>query len=63
MADSCKQLQDVGPTAELLNISVRGVYRLVAEGKIPFHRVGRQLRFDPEEVLAATRVPADGRSA
>jgi excisionase family DNA binding protein len=41
--------------AERYAISPRTVYRLAADGTIPSYRVGRQLRFDPAEVLAALR--------
>ncbi|MFG2021106.1 helix-turn-helix domain-containing protein [Actinomadura geliboluensis] len=58
-----EDLLDVEGTARLLKISVRGVYRLAAEGELPCFRVGRQLRFDRGEVLDAVRTPAAGRSA
>ena len=45
----------VGDVADLLGISARGVYRLADTGEIPSYRVGRLLRFDVGEVLAATR--------
>lgn len=50
-----KRLLDVEDQARMLNISERGLYRLARSGEIPFHRVGGQLRFDPDEVLEATR--------
>lgn len=42
-------LVDVQRVAEQLNISERGVYRLVNAG-LPHYRVGHQLRFDLVEV-------------
>jgi excisionase family DNA binding protein len=44
--------------AQMLNISVRGVYRLAESGKIPSYRAERLLRFDRQEVLAALRSEA-----
>lgn len=41
--------------AELLKVSVPTVRRLVASNAIPFHRVGRQIRFVPDEVLKAVK--------
>lgn len=58
-----EDLLDVESTARLLKISVRGVYRLAAVGDLPCFRVGRQLRFDRAEVLAAVREPVAGRPA
>jgi excisionase family DNA binding protein len=63
MSDEQEALLDSEATAEVLGISVRGLYRLASSGQLPFHRVGRQMRFDRAELLAATRVPAAGRSA
>jgi excisionase family DNA binding protein len=53
-------LQVASAVAALLNISERGLYRLVESGKVPHYRVGGQLRFDSAEVLQALRgrVPA-----
>lgn len=63
MSAERKALIDPEAVAELLGISVRGVYRLASAGDLPFHRIGRQMRFDPEELLAATRAQGDRRSA
>ena len=41
--------------AERLGMSVRTVYRLASEERVPFYRAGRLLRFDLDEVLAAMR--------
>ena len=52
-------LLDPEEAARLLKVSDRGLRRLVSAGRLPFHRVGSQLRFDRDELLAATR----GKSA
>lgn len=41
-----------------MEISTRTVYRRVADGEFPAYRVGRQLRFDRDEVLNAVRINA-----
>jgi excisionase family DNA binding protein len=49
----------VAETADYLNTSVRFVRRLVAERRVPFHHVGRHVRFalsDLDAWLAAGRV-------
>ncbi|PKW13657.1 helix-turn-helix domain-containing protein [Saccharopolyspora spinosa] len=46
--------------AAQLNISDRGLRRLVAADRIPYYRVGRELRFNPAEVLRALRSQAGG---
>lgn len=50
-----EQLLNPEEARKLLNVSDRGLRRLVAAGKLPFHRVGTQLRFDRDELLDATR--------
>ncbi len=50
-----KPLLDLSEAAAMLKVSERGLRHLVAARKIPFHRVGRQLRFDSDELLDATR--------
>jgi excisionase family DNA binding protein len=50
-----KRLLSIEETARMLNVSERGIRRLVHSDELPFHRVGDQLRFDPDEVLDATR--------
>lgn len=54
-ATSEKRLLDLEEAARMLNISSRGLRHLAATGSVPYHRVGRQLRFDPDELLEATR--------
>lgn len=63
MSAERKALIDPEAVAQLLGISVRGVYRLASAGELPFHRVGRQMRFNPDELLAATRAQGERRPA
>ena len=52
---------DVDELAGWLGIEVVFVRRLVAERRIPFVKIGRLVRFDPEEIAAwidGQRVPA-----
>lgn len=49
--------------AERLGTSERFVRRLVAERRVPFHKVGKFVRFDPEDIdtwLADHRVEPTG---
>jgi excisionase family DNA binding protein len=41
--------------ATALGISVRSVYRMVEQNQLPHYRVGRQVRFDLDEVLGLMR--------
>lgn len=53
-------MMDVDRVARRLGTSVRHVRRLVAERRIPFHKIGGKLRFDPaniDEWVAASLVP------
>jgi len=57
---------DVEGLAGWLGIEVVFVRRLVAERRIPFVKIGRLVRFDPEEVAAwidGQRVPPEVRSS
>ncbi len=42
--------------ARILGVTARAVRRMANEKVIPYHRVGRYLRFDPIEVLKSTSV-------
>jgi excisionase family DNA binding protein len=44
------ELIDIEDVAKALGVSVRYVRRLVFENRIPYVKVGRLLRFDPEEL-------------
>ncbi len=57
------QLLDVSAAAGYLGTSERFIRRLVAERRVPFHRVGRHIRFrlsDLEAFVARGRVEPDG---
>jgi excisionase family DNA binding protein len=43
-------LVDIVAVAKALGISMRQVRRFVADGQIPFIRVGHLIRFDPDEL-------------
>ena len=43
-------LVDIEAVATALGISMRQVRRFVADGQIPFVRVGHLIRFDPDEL-------------
>lgn len=46
------ELWDIDQLAEYLGTGRRFIYRLTHERRIRFHRVGKQLRFDPADVAA-----------
>ena len=46
------QLVSIDDLAAHLGVSVRHIRRLVSERRIPFHKWGRLLRFDVDEVVA-----------
>jgi excisionase family DNA binding protein len=56
---------NVEELAGWLGVEVGFVRRLIAERRIPFVKIGRFVRFDPEEIAAwidSQRVPMEGRS-
>ena len=57
-------LMGVGDLAERLGTSERFVRRLVTERRVPFHKVGKYVRFDPADIdewLVERRVEASVR--
>lgn len=59
-----RHLLDVGQAADYLGTGERFVRRLIAERRVPFHRVGRHIRFDVADLdsfLASSRVEASGQ--
>ena len=64
-AEPLPHLLNIDELAGHLGTSVRHVRRLVAERRIPYIKVGRFVRFDPEEIagwLQARRTPASGKA-
>lgn len=49
---SPRRLVSISEVAEVLNVDVRHVRRLVHERRIPYIKWGHLLRFDPVEVAA-----------
>ena len=43
-------LIDIDQAAERLGVTVRFMRRLVDERRIPFHKIGRYVRFDPADL-------------
>jgi excisionase family DNA binding protein len=59
-ADPLPHLLSIDELADHLGVTVRHVRRLIAERRIPFLKVGRLVRFNPEEIaswLEDTRRP------
>jgi excisionase family DNA binding protein len=52
VAPGLPKLVDIEAVSRSLGISMRQVRRFVADGQIPFVRVGHLIRFDPEEIVA-----------
>jgi len=40
----------VSEVAAVIQVSVQTVYRYVADGEIPFHKLNRAVRFKPSEI-------------
>jgi len=40
----------VNEVAAVLQISIQTIYRYVANGEIPFHKLNRSVRFKPSEI-------------
>jgi len=53
----------VNEVAAALQISVQTVYRYVANGEIPFHKLNRSVRFKPSEIDRWVESKAAGISA
>lgn len=48
--ESREEALDVHQVAELLKVSERHIYELVADGSLPSFRIGKVIRFDPQDV-------------
>lgn len=48
--ESREEALNVRQVAELLGVSDKHIYELVAQGKLPAFRVGKAVRFDPQDV-------------
>ena len=48
--DRGRALVDIAALAERLDVSVRFVRRLVHERRVPFLKIGKFIRFDPDEI-------------
>lgn len=51
-AEAKQALLPVDKVAEILSLSRSRVYRLVKQHRLPAYRIGRTLRFDPQDVLS-----------
>jgi excisionase family DNA binding protein len=62
-SSSANELLTIAEVAEMLNVSATTVRRLQQGRHIPFHMVGRSVRFDIEDIvsyMAGNRVEAIG---
>lgn len=50
--DTLPRLLDIDGVAGRLGTSQRPIRRLVAERRIPYVKIGRLVRFDPDEIAA-----------
>jgi excisionase family DNA binding protein len=70
-AETLPHLLTIDQLVERLGTSTRHVRRLIAERRIPYLKVGKLVRFDPEEInrwlddsrVAQRRVPPSGARA
>ena len=53
--DSTTKLIDVREMARILNVPVSWLYERTRVGTIPCVRIGKYVRFDPQEVMAFFR--------
>jgi excisionase family DNA binding protein len=50
-----KQLVTAPKLGEILDIKEDGIWRLARQGKIPVVKIGRHMRFDVDDVMAALK--------
>lgn len=58
MTKQTKQLMTARETAEYIQTSVKTVYRLRSEGKLPGYKIGHSIRFKKEDIDKATKQEA-----
>lgn len=49
-AETARPLLDVNGLAAYLNVNVGYIRRLVHERRVPFHKIGKFVRFDPDDI-------------
>lgn len=50
LSDDLATLIDIGTLAHHLGVTERFVRRLVEERRVPFYKIGKFVRFDPEDI-------------
>src|SRR5215470_2385917 len=58
-----KEALDVHQMAELLKVSEQHVYELAADGSLPSFRVGKAVRFDPQDIADWLRKKKQGHQS
>jgi len=61
--ESRQEALNVAQVAELLGISEKKVYHLAATGELPSFRVGKAIRFDPQDLADWLRRKKPSRGA
>lgn len=53
-----KEALRVAEIAEILDVSIKKIYRMAAKGQIPSLKISSSIRFDPQEIAAWLRSQA-----
>jgi excisionase family DNA binding protein len=54
-------LISMSAASKLYNVSRKTIERLIKRGEVPYHRIGRQIRISPNDLLRATGKGAEPR--
>jgi excisionase family DNA binding protein len=50
------KLVGIKETAEALGLATSTLYKMTSEGRLPYHKIGRRVLFDLEEIMARLRI-------
>lgn len=51
-----RKLVGIKETAEALGLATSTLYKMTSEGRLPYHKIGRRVLFDLEEIMARLRI-------
>ena len=53
--EKVEELKSIKEVSSMLGVRYQTLYRALKRGEIPFYRIGRAIRLNPEEVIQAVK--------
>ena len=58
--EKVEELKSIKEVSSMLGVRYQTLYRALKRGEIPFYRIGRAIRLNPEEVIQAVKGKTQG---